>query len=304
LLALVSISILALAWIGSRWLADEALTPVDVLSSMAERISGSSLKTRVSLDVHYTEFRRLAAVFNAMLERLQDMFEAQRRFIADAAHELKTPLSVIKGNLEVTLKKARSAEEYREALIGNLDQVERLNALTRPLLTLVQFTGETPVQLKPLAIEPLLKELITDLGLLAEDKGIRLSLDACRSPWVLGDEEWLRRLLINLLDNALRHTPPGGAVTVQIGQVGPIAEIAVKDTGSGIAPGHLPHIFQRFYRADSARGRDSGGTGLGLAIVKEIAEAHHGTVHVESEVGKGSVFTFKLPVATPAKASQ
>ena len=211
-------------------------------------------------------------------------------------------MSVIKGNLEVTLKKARSAEEYREALIGNLDQVERLNALTRPLLTLVQFTGETPVQLKPLAIEPLLKELITDLGLLAEDKGIRLSLDACRSPWVLGDEEWLRRLLINLLDNALRHTPPRGAVTVQIGQVGPIAEIAVKDTGSGIAPGHLPHIFERFYRADSARGRDSGGTGLGLAIVKEIAEAHHGTVHVESEVGKGSVFTFKLPVATPADA--
>jgi heavy metal sensor kinase len=303
LLALVSISILALAWVGSRWLADEALTPVDVLSSMAERISGSSLKTRASLDVHYTEFRRLAAVFNAMLERLQGMFEAQRRFIADAAHELKTPLSVIKGNLEVTLKKARSAEEYREVLIGNLDQVERLIALTRPLLTLVQFTGETPVHLKPLAIEPLLKELIADLGLLAEDKDIRLTLDACRSPWVLGDDGWLRHLFINLLDNALRHTPSGGAVTVWIGQEGPIAEIAVKDTGSGIAPGHLPHIFERFYRADSARARDSGGSGLGLAIVKEIAEAHHGTVHVESEAGKGSVFTFKLPAATPGDAA-
>jgi heavy metal sensor kinase len=303
LLALVSISILALAWVGSRWLADEALTPVDVLSSMAERISGSSLKTRASLDVHYTEFRRLAAVFNAMLERLQGMFEAQGRFIADAAHELKTPLSVIKGNLEVTLKKARSAEEYREVLIGNLDQVERLIALARPLLTLVQFAGETPVHLKPLAIEPLLKELIEELTLLAEDRGIRLTLDACRSPRVLGDDGWLRHLFINLLDNALRHTPSGGAVTVWIGQEGAMAEIAVKDTGSGIAPGHLPHIFERFYRADSARGRDSGGSGLGLAIVKEIAEAHHGTVHVESEAGKGSMFTFKLPVATPAEAA-
>ncbi|HEY3196695.1 MAG TPA: ATP-binding protein [Nitrospirales bacterium] len=298
LLSLVSICILALAWVGSRWLADEALTPVDVLSSMAERISGYSLKTRVSLDVHYTEFRRLAAVFNAMLERLQRVFEAQRRFIADAAHELKTPLSVIKGNLEVTLKKVRSAEDYRDVLIGNLDQVERLIALTRPLLTLAQFAGETPpVQLAPLAIEPLLKELIADLGLLAEDRGITLTLEACRSPWVLGDEGWLRHLLINLLDNALRHTPAGGTVTVQIGQKGTIAEIAVKDTGTGIAPVHLPHIFERFYRADSARARDSGGTGLGLAIVKEIAEAHHGTIHVESELGKGSVFTLRLPVA-------
>ena len=300
LLALVSISMLALAWGGSRWLANEALTPVDVLSSMAERLSGSSLKTRVALDVHYTEFRRLAAVFNAMLERLQRMFEAQRRFISDAAHELKTPLSVIKGNLEVTLKKTRSADEYREILIGNLDQVERLIALTRPLLTLAQFAGETPpVDLKSIEIEPLLKELIAELALLAEDRGIRMTLEVSQSPWILGDEGWLRHLFINLIDNALRHTQSGGVVTVRIRQRGPTAEISVEDTGSGIAPAHLPHIFERFYRADSARTRDSGGTGLGLAIVKEIAEAHHGAVRVESEVGKGSVFTFTLPVEMP-----
>jgi heavy metal sensor kinase len=305
LLALVSISILALAWVGSRWLADEALTPVDVLSSTAERISGSSLKTRVSLKVPYTEFQRLSAVFNAMLERLQRMFEAQRRFIDDAAHELKTPLSVIKGSLEVALKKARSADEYREILIGNLDQVERLNALTRPLLMLAQFARETPpVHLQPLAVEPLLKELIGELALLAEDRGIRLTLDTACPPWVLGDERWLRHLFINLLDNALRHTPRGGNVTVRIGQQGTAAEIAVEDTGAGIAREHLPHIFERFYRADRARGRDSGGTGLGLAIVKEIAEAHHGTIHVQSDVGKGSVFMLTLPIALPIDTSR
>ena len=301
LLAVISISILALAWVGSRWLADEALTPVEVLSSTAERISGASLKTRVSLDAPYAEFRRLAAVFNAMLERLQSVFEAQRHFIADAAHELKTPLSVIKGNLEVTLKKSRSTGEYREILIGNLGQVERLIALTRPLLTLAQFAGETPpVDLKPLAIEPLLKELIEELTLLADDCGVTLRLDACRSPWVLGDEGWLRHLFINLLDNALRHTPAGGSVTVLLGQEGDRAEIAVQDTGTGIAPEHLPHIFERFYRADQARARDSGGSGLGLAIVKEIAEAHGGSVVVESEPGKGSMFTLNLPIARPA----
>lgn len=292
LLAGVTLFILGLAWIGSGWVADVALTPVEALSATAERISGSSMKTRVPLDAPYAEFQRLAQVFNAMLERLQRVFEAQRRFMGDAAHELKTPLTVIKGNLEVALKKARSVEEYREVLISNFAQVERLIALTRPLLTLAQFAGDRPpLHLAPLAIEPLLEMLIGDLMVLAEDRHVTLRLQSSPVPMVSGDDGWLRHLFINLLDNALRYTPPGGIVTVALANLGDRVAVAVRDTGPGIASEHLPHLFERFYRTDSARALDSGGTGLGLAIVKEIAEAHGGEVRVESEVGKGSVFT-------------
>ena len=296
LLAVLAVLTLGLAWMGSRWLADEALTPVETLSATAERISGSSLKTRVFLDAPYAEFQRLARVFNAMLERLQNVFDAQRRFIADAAHELKTPLTVIMGSLEVSLKKARSTEEYREVLVGNLGQVERLIALTRSLLTMARFAGDRPpLHLAPLAIEPLMKNLIAELTLLAEDRNIKLTLDARPVPSVLGDEVWLRHLLINLLDNAIRYTNPGGTVTVCLYEADGLVTISVKDTGPGIASEHLPHLFERFYRTDSARAADSGGTGLGLAIVKEIAEAHGGAVRVESEFGKGSIFAVTLP---------
>jgi heavy metal sensor kinase len=298
LLVIISISILAMAWVGSRWVADQALTPVEALSNTAERISGSSLKTRVSLNAPYAEFQRLAQTFNAMLERLQHVFEAQRRFIADAAHELKTPLTVIMGSLEVTLKKARSAEEYREVLIGNLGQVERMIALTRSLLMMARFAGERPpLHVTSLAMEPLVKDLLGELAVLAENRRITLAVDAKPTPRVLGDEGWVRHMLVNLLDNALRYTPSGGTVSVCIEEVGNTVVIAVKDTGPGIAPEHLPHLFERFYRTEKARDRESGGFGLGLAIVKEIAEAHGGTVRVESEVGKGSVFTVTLPAA-------
>ncbi|HZC82381.1 MAG TPA: histidine kinase dimerization/phospho-acceptor domain-containing protein, partial [Nitrospiraceae bacterium] len=238
LLAVIAVLMLGLAWVVSRWLADEALTPVETLSATAEQISGSSLKTRVSLNAPYAEFQRLAHAFNAMLERLQRVFEAQRRFIADAAHELKTPLTVIMGSLEVTLKKARSAEEYREVLIGNLGQVERLIALTRSLLTMARFTSERPPLhvASPVAIEPLVKNLIAELAVLAENRHITLAVDAHPVPTVRGDEGWLRHMLINLLDNALRYTPSGGTVTVCVEEVGNEVMIAVKDTGPGVAP--------------------------------------------------------------------
>src|SRR5207249_3223645 len=202
--------------------------------------------TRVSLNAPYAEFQRLAHAFNAMLERLQHVFEAQRRFIADAAHELKTPLTVIMGSLEVTLKKARSVEEYREVLIGNLGQVERLIALTRSLLTMARFAGERPpLHVAPLAVEPLVKDLIGELAVLADNRHIMLAVDARPASHVLGDEGWIRHMLINLLDNALRYTPSGGTVTVCIAEDGEGVRLAVKDKGPGIAPELLPLLFER-----------------------------------------------------------
>lgn len=304
LLALVSAAMAAIAWLGSAWLARNVLTPVERLSATAETVSASALRTRLSLDAPYAEFHRLTQAFNAMMDRLQAVFEAQRRFVDHAAHDMQTPLTVLQGNLELALQKARTAEEYRDALLSNLKQVERLITLTRSLLTLARFAGDRPpVQLGPLALEPLVRELVNDLTVVAEDHRIHLALRTEPTPPVLGDAERLKQLLINLLDNALRYTEPGGRVTVRLQAGSDRVSIAVEDTGQGIEPEHLPHLFERFYRTDRARARDSGGTGLGLPIVKEIAEAHGGTVQVESRIGKGSVFTVLLPIPATSPPS-
>ena len=297
LLTLVSGTILLAAWIGSGWLAKKVLTPIEVLSTGAETMSEADLGKRLTLDSPYMEFRRLTQAFNSVMDRFQRSGETQRRFCDIAAHEMKTPLTILQCNLDVALLKARTTEEYREALINNLEQVGRLIALTRSLLTLANFTsGKPPVLLVPLALEPLIQDLVKELTLLADDRRITLSLESQSVPPILGDAQWIKQALINLLDNALHYTPAGGVVTVRLQAVGDEVAVAVDDTGHGIEPEHLPHLFERFYRTDWARAKDAGGTGLGLPIVKEIAEAHGGTISVTSQVDKGSVFTLRLPV--------
>jgi heavy metal sensor kinase len=299
LLALVGVSamVLFLAWIGSRWLAEEALAPVALLSTTASQISGQTLGTRLSMTAPYGEFQGLASAFNNMLDRLQKGFDAQRRFVGDAAHELKTPLTAMKGHLEVTLQRARSTDEYREAIVANLESVDRLTRLTKSLLTIAKLSGEdSPLDLEPISLETLIQEVVSDLSVLAEDQKITLQAECGAVPPILGDRIQLKQTLVNLLDNAFRHTPEKGTVTIRLGQEDNLVMLSITDTGTGIAPQHLPHVFERFYRADHARDRSSGGTGLGLAIVKEIIEAHGGHVHVQSEVGKGSTFTMTLPL--------
>jgi heavy metal sensor kinase len=299
LLALGSGIILLVAWTGSGWLAKKVLTPIHVLSTGAETMSEADLGKRFTLDSPYQEFHRLTQAFNSVMDRFQRSGEIQRSFCDIAAHEMKTPLTILQGNLEVALLKARTSEEYREALINNLEQVGRLIALTRSLLTLAKFTsGKPPVQLVPLALEPMIQDMVDELTLLADDRRITLSFESQSVPPVLGDAQWLKQALINLLDNALHYTPSGGAVTVRLQACGEGVAVAVEDTGHGIEPEHLPHLFERFYRTDWARAKDSGGTGLGLPIVKEIAEAHGGTISVASQVDKGSVFTLRLPAPT------
>ena len=299
LLALVGVAglVLVLAWIGSRWLAQEALTPVDLLSTTASQISGPTLGTRLSMTAPYEEFQRLATAFNSMLDRLQKGFDVQRRFVADAAHELKTPLTAMKGNLEVTLQRARSADEYREAIIANLESVDRLTLLTKSLLTLAKFSGEhSPLHLKSISLQSLIQEVVDDLSALAEDQKIVLHTECETVPRVLGDRIQLKQTLVNVLDNAFRHTPTGGTVTIRLKKQDGLAALSIEDTGSGIESQHLPHVFERFYRADDARDRSSGGTGLGLAIVKEIIEAHGGKVHIDSQVGQGTKLRMTIPL--------
>lgn len=297
LLTLGSGTILFVAWIGSGWLAKKMMTPIEVLSTGAETISEADLGKQLTLDSPYEEFRRLTQAFNSVTDRFQRSGETQRRFCDIAAHEMKTPLTILQGNLDVALMKVRTTEEYREALLNNLEQVGRLIALTRSLLTLANFTsGKPPVHLVPLALEPMIQGLVEELTLLADDRHITMSFESQSIPPILGDAQWLKQALINLLDNALHYTPTGGAVTIRLQVVGNDVAVAVEDTGHGIEPEHLPHLFERFYRTDWARAKGAGGTGLGLPIVKEIAEAHGGTISVTSQVEKGSVFTLRLPV--------
>ncbi|WP_447986003.1 sensor histidine kinase [Nitrospira sp. Nam74] len=297
LLAVGSGAVVVMAWLGSGWLARKILLPIHALSASAETMSGSDLGTRLMLDSPFGEFRRLTQAFNAMMDRFQRACESQRRFVDYAAHEMQTPLTILEGNLEVTLQRARTPEEYRDALLGNLEQVERLITLTRSLLMLTKLAGDRPaVHLEPLSLDPLIRHLVSELMILADDHRITLTHDLHPVPSVPADAGWLNQALINLLDNALRYTSAGGAVTVRLRVAGDHVTIAIEDTGQGIEAVHIPRLFERFYRTDHARARDSGGTGLGLSIVKEIVEAHNGFVTVDSQVGKGSTFTIWLPL--------
>lgn len=299
LLSLGSGATLVVAWIGSVWLAKKVLAPIETLCARAETMSEADLGKRLAVDSPYREFRRLTQAVNSVLDQFQRNSEVQRNFCEIAAHEMKTPLTILQGNLEVALMKARTTAEYRDALINNLEQVGRLIALTRPLLTLAKFTSsKPPIHLAPLALEPLIQEIVDELTLLADDYHIALSFVSESVPSVLGDAQWLKQALINLLDNALRYTPSGGSVTVRLQSAGEWITVAVEDTGHGIESENIPHLFERFYRTDWARAKDSAGTGLGLPIVKEIAEAHGGTISVASQIHKGSIFTLRLPVST------
>jgi signal transduction histidine kinase len=295
LMVITTMAMIIVSWFAGDWLARKMLKTIQELSRTAEGVSGSSLDARGNLEAPYSEFQQLADAFNSMSDQLHKAYETERRFVDYAAHQMQTPLTVLRGNVEVALQKERSSEEYREVLVSNLNQVERLIRLTKSLLTLARFTSGRPsMHLAPVRLEPLLRELIDDLALVATDRKIRLTLEAEPVPVVLGNELGLKQLFINLLDNALRHTDPGGMITVRLWSSVEVITVTVQDNGHGIDPKHVPYLFDRFYRADSGTGNKSGGTGLGLPIVKEITIAHHGTITVESEVGKGSTFTLTL----------
>jgi signal transduction histidine kinase len=299
LLTIGSGVMLLIAWVSSGLLAKKVLKPIAELSAGAETISEAEIGRRFTLESPYQEFLRLAQAFNSLMDRFQRNVESQRRFVDHAAHELRTPLTIMQGNLEVALIKARTTEEYRDVIINNLEQVGRLIALKRSLLTLAKFSGDKPpVHLAPLALEPLIHDVVAELSILFDERQIKLSFESQSVPPVLGDAQWVKQALINLLDNALRYTPSGGAVTIRLQLVGREIVLTVEDTGHGIEPEHLPHLFERFYRTDWARAKDSGGTGLGLPIVKEIAEAHGGSISATSQVDKGSIFTLRLPALT------
>ena len=288
---------LLIASFGGLFLARRALAPIDHVTRLARRVTAEDLSQRLNLTLPDDEVGRLARTFDEMIARLDDAFARQRQFTADASHELRTPLTAVKGQVEVALSRLRPADDYRQALQDVNTEVDRLIRLVGSLLTLARAdAGQIPLTREIIDLGQLATAAAEQVEPLAHERGVTLTVvDGGPAP-ISADEDLLLQLVLNLLDNAVKYTPSGGAISV--GWRGATHDVAlwVSNSGAGIAAEHLPHLFDRFYRVDEARSRAAGGTGLGLAISRWITEAHGGALTVESTLGKGSTFTVRLPV--------
>jgi heavy metal sensor kinase len=284
--------------LAGRWLTGRALNPVAEVTRIARRIRATGqLDQRITEPLPHDELRELTVTFNEMLDGIERTFTRQREFLADASHELRGPLMVIRGNLNL-LTRDLPEDERQEAIQDALDEIERISRLVADLLFLAEVDTKDVVERLPVALDEVVGEVF-QRALQVDGGAHDLTLALNQPALVLGDRERLVQLLWNLVENALRYTPQGGQVSVALRDHGEVAELIVTDTGVGIEPQHLPHIFERFYRADRVRPRQEGSTGLGLAIAKQIAEAHGGQVRVHSAPGEGSTFTVALPAHLP-----
>jgi heavy metal sensor kinase len=297
-LLLGSMSSLLLAAVGGVVLARAALRPIQAITQTAQQITqAQDLSQRIPAAVPGDELGRLTNTINDMLARLEALFQAQQRLVADVSHELRTPLTTVQGNLDLLRRGAAQEPRMRsEALRAIGDETTRMRRIINDLLLLAQADAGLKLHRQPVEMDTLLLEVYRQAQVMAQ--GVTVRLGAEDQALVLGDSDRLHQLLLNLVDNALKYTPAGGQVTLTLRRSGGWVQVGVEDTGVGIRPEELPHIFERFYRADRSRPR-SGGSGLGLSIAQWIAQAHGGRIEVESEVGQGSTFTVWLPeVAT------
>ncbi|HEX9949358.1 MAG TPA: heavy metal sensor histidine kinase [Thermodesulfobacteriota bacterium] len=290
---------LLIASAGGLFLANKALRPVDAITQIARRIGSGDLSQRIRIKRVNDELGRLASTFNEMIAKLEKSFRQVKRFTADASHELKTPLTILRGEVEVGLKKKRGLKEYERILTSNLEEINRMSRIVEDLLTLSRADmGELTMEREEIELSALAREVWQDLQLLAKKKRIQLKFMDNGFTRVEGDPLFLRQLILNLTENGLKYTPAGGEVAVRVkgDRDQGVVQLLVTDTGVGIPQKDLKRIFDRFFRVDAARSRETGGTGLGLSICQWIAQAHEGKIAVESKVGKGSTFTVTLPM--------
>jgi heavy metal sensor kinase len=286
---------------GGLFLANRALAPIDAITRMAQRISAENLSRRIGRVGPDDEVGRLARTFDTMLARLEEAFKQQRQFAADASHELRTPLTAMIGKIDVALAWPESADYYRTTLTGVREQAQRLIRLASDLLFLARADAQpTVVAAEPVDLASLVPAVMTQMEPLAAERQQRLIVATAASGVVYGNEDELIRMLLNLFDNAIRYTPIGGCITLSCEQRNGDFHLTMQDTGPGIAPQHVAHVFDRFYRVDTGRSRTQGGSGLGLAIAQSIAQIHGGQITVESVVDQGSTFTIRLPASGTA----
>jgi heavy metal sensor kinase len=284
--------------LGAGWLlAGWALRPVGSITQAAQRIAEGDLSQRLAVRPTADEIGTLVATFNEMIARLDASFQQVRRFSADASHELRTPLTVMKGETELALRRPRSAEDYQLVLESNLEEIDRLTRIVDELLFLSRADlGEVRMASLPVRLDELLQEVQKQASVLGQERNVQVTLGALTPATVLGDELRLRELLLNLVDNAVKYSKPGGKVELNLTTGGGQARVSVSDQGIGISPEDQARIFDRFYRTGEARAHAKQGTGLGLSICKWIAEAHKGRIEVQSQPNQGSRFAVILPL--------
>ncbi len=287
-----------LAALGGAIIARIALRPLDRMTRTARRISAEDLSERVERPRTGDELDRLAETMNDMLARLEQAFAQSRRFAADAAHELRTPLAALRGTTEVALRGDRSPGEYRAVLTSSLEEVERLIRLSEDLLLFSRAQAGPEPAGERVDLEPILLEGLDAGARLGQAAGVSVRIESAAPAVVRGDATALRRALLNLVENGVKYTPRGGKVELSLVADDGTASLTVSDTGIGVDPADAERVFEPFVRLDAARSRDTGGAGLGLAIARSIVTAHRGTLTVESRPGSGSRFTIRLPLAS------
>lgn len=289
--------VVALAGVGGYVMARRALTPIDHLAREARRITAERLHERLSVPNPNDEIGRLTAVINDTYARLEASFEKLRRFTADASHELRTPLAVVRGIGEISLKETRTPAEYKEAIGSILEEIDRLTNLVDTLLRLSYGdAGTVRLSRETTDLAELARDVTASLGILAEERNQRLEVAAPEPVLATVDRLVLREAVTNVVDNAIKYGPKGSRVLIQVSAEHDRARLEVRDDGPGVAPEHRERIFDRFFRVDEGRSRESGGTGLGLSIAKWAVEVNGGRISVDNGAAGGSVFRIDLPL--------
>jgi heavy metal sensor kinase len=290
---------LALAALGGYWMSRRALDPVDEIIRAARGISVTSLSSRLHVPKTGDELERLASTLNELLGRLETSFHRIAQFTADASHELRTPISLMRTNAEITLRKSRSESEYRAALAEILEESEKVSVLIEQLLDLARAdSGHATIPLVRMNLTEAMDNAYRKATILAEAKQLNASKHLPSEPlWIQGDPGAIERLFLIFLDNAVKYTASGGQIEIHLKAFGDVAEAQIRDTGIGISAEDVPHIFERFYQADHSRSGKNGGSGLGLAIGRWIAQAHGGHIAVESQLSKGTSFRIQFPLS-------
>jgi heavy metal sensor kinase len=299
---------------GGQFLANKALRPVDQITQTARMITSKNLNQRIKSLKVKDEISRLIETFNEMISRLDRSFCQVKQFSTDASHELKTPLTILKGEVEVALRKERMPKEYEQILKSNLEEINRMSQIVEDLLLLSKAdSGELRLNKEDMNLTEILNDVVAQVNFLALSKHLRIeTLNHHEEIHMLGDPLRIRELFLNLIENGIKYTEEGGSIQIRLikdsffpeenlvgpsqGEGGEFIKIIISDTGIGIAKEDQERIFDRFFRVDKARSRGQGGSGLGLSISKWIVEAHQGEIKVESELGKGSSFIVRLPV--------
>lgn len=304
--ALVAVVLLATAaaFVGAWWLAGSAVRPVAEITEQATRVEAGTLNQRIVAHAETSEYRGLVAVLNRMLERLDVAFRIQRRLTADVSHELRSPLTALRGEIEVALRADRSPRDYQRVLHSALEEIERLTEMSEDLLLITRIdAGLLQAQRQPTDVAEVVEGALSLLHGRIEERG--LTVERCFGDGAVAplDREMVERVAHHLLDNAVKFTPPEGTIrvtTAPLGGAGGV-RLSVEDSGPGVPPEYLPHIFEPFYRVDEARSRGSG-TGLGLAMAAAIVRLHGGTIRANNVPGSGARFDVDLPVPEPGPA--